>query len=55
MIKPIFFTSEGNNSYVYSPQMNQFLLIHPVIAYYLKLKKEGIEPVTWLKDFNLIT
>jgi uncharacterized protein len=51
MIKPTLLVSKHKNHYVYSPWVNQFLLIHPVLGFYLRLEIRGVKPKKWLKEF----
>lgn len=42
MIKTHLFASKGGNSYVYSPKLNQFLFVHPLVAaLYLDAERNG--------------
>ncbi len=45
----ITFKTRAGNQYLHSRQMNQFLLMHPVVNEMIRLEKKGIDPEQWYK------
>ncbi len=47
MQNPVVFETQSGNSYLHSPQMQQLLLLHPVMVHLLKLREQGTAPEEW--------
>ncbi|MFC2155445.1 radical SAM protein, partial [Acidobacteriota bacterium] len=52
MSQSFTFTTEKKNCYVYSPVMNRFLLVHPVLKFLIELENQGKNPQEWLNGLR---
>jgi uncharacterized protein len=48
----VLFKTTSGNKYLYSPKVNQFLLIHPALHYLIKLHNQGVNLNCWLADLK---
>jgi len=48
----VLLKTSGGNKYLYSPKVNQFLLIHPALYYLVDLYNRGINLSRWLADLD---
>lgn len=47
MVQPVVFRTGSSNAYLYSPHLNQVILLHPIEAFLLELRDQGIDPHQW--------